>query len=74
MSDRIGSNTVTMAHIEAEYLVAAAEQMNLANRHYMPSVVAAVLGIFLLAVVGFTPGIAHQAAHDVRHTVAFPCH
>ncbi len=35
---------------------------------------AAVLGIVVLIGVGFTPGPAHNAAHDTRHSFAFPCH
>lgn len=36
---------------------------------------AAVLGIVILFGVGFAPmDIAHNAAHDTRHSVAFPCH
>ena len=41
---------------------------------WWPSVVSVALGVGILAMVGFAPGIAHNAAHDVRHTVAFPCH
>lgn len=32
-----------------------------------------VLGIAMLFVVGFM-NVAHNAAHDTRHAVAFPCH
>jgi len=36
---------------------------------------AAVLGLTLLVGVGFSPmDVAHNAAHDTRHSVAFPCH
>jgi cobalt transporter subunit CbtB len=36
---------------------------------------AAALGLIILFGVGFAPmGIAHNAAHDTRHSVAFPCH
>jgi cobalt transporter subunit CbtB len=42
------------------------------------SVVAALtlsLGLGLVYLVGFAPLIAvHNAAHDVRHSTAFPCH
>ncbi len=38
------------------------------------SVVAALLGVIVVLGVGFSPGIAHNAAHDTRHTLAFPCH
>ena len=36
---------------------------------------AAALGFIILFGVGFAPmDIAHNAAHDTRHSVAFPCH
>ena len=38
-------------------------------------VVAALLGIFFLAGAGFLHAdVLHNAAHDVRHAFAFPCH
>jgi cobalt transporter subunit CbtB len=34
-----------------------------------------LLGLGILYFVGFTPAMAvHNAAHDTRHTAAFPCH
>lgn len=37
--------------------------------------VAALLGAFLIIGVGFANSdILHNAAHDSRHTLAFPCH
>ena len=39
------------------------------------SVVAAVFGVFVLAGVGFAgASVVHNAAHDSRHSFAFPCH
>jgi cobalt transporter subunit CbtB len=36
---------------------------------------AAVLGLFLLWGVGFSHiPMLHNAAHDTRHSLAFPCH
>ncbi len=37
---------------------------------------AAVLtGVIILAAVGFAgPEVLHNAAHDIRHGLAFPCH
>ncbi|MGH8548856.1 MAG: CbtB domain-containing protein [Methylococcales bacterium] len=36
---------------------------------------AAVLGLIILFAVGFAPVPAmHNAAHDTRHSFAFPCH
>lgn len=41
---------------------------------WLPSIVAALLGAIIIAAVGFAPGIAHVAGHDVRHTMVYPCH
>jgi len=36
---------------------------------------ALIFGMVIIYGVGFAPmGYAHNAAHDVRHSVAFPCH
>jgi cobalt transporter subunit CbtB len=36
---------------------------------------AALLGALLIWGVGFSPiAILHNAAHDTRHSLAFPCH
>ena len=41
----------------------------------IPGVLAIVLGIVLIYGVGFASiGVVHNAAHDTRHAVAFPCH
>ena len=40
-----------------------------------PAVVAILLGAFVLFGVGFAgPSVLHNAAHDSRHSFAFPCH
>lgn len=40
-----------------------------------PALFAAVLGLAILYVVGFAqPAMVHDAAHDARHSAAFPCH
>lgn len=37
--------------------------------------VALALGLFVIGVVGFSHlDVMHNAAHDVRHSNAFPCH
>jgi len=40
------------------------------------AVTAAVLtGVFIIAAVGFAgPEVIHNAAHDIRHGLSFPCH
>lgn len=41
----------------------------------MAAVVAATLGAFIVFGVGFAhPEAIHNAAHDSRHSFAFPCH
>lgn len=36
---------------------------------------ALIAGVFLLSIAGFAQGaVVHDAAHDQRHAVAFPCH
>jgi cobalt transporter subunit CbtB len=41
----------------------------------VPGLVAVMLGAFLVLGTGFAPVEAiHNAAHDVRHGFAFPCH
>lgn len=39
-----------------------------------PAVAAILLGGLIVLGVGFGPGIAHNAAHDTRHALVFPCH
>ena len=37
--------------------------------------VALVLGLGLVFLTGFAhPEVLHNAAHDVRHSLSFPCH
>ena len=39
------------------------------------TMVALVLGVGLLFLTGFAqPEVIHNAAHDVRHGLSFPCH
>ena len=41
----------------------------------LPALLAVMLGAFLIYGVGFAgPSAIHNAAHDVRHAFAFPCH
>jgi cobalt transporter subunit CbtB len=38
-------------------------------------VAALLLGLFLVVGAGFSPiSVVHNAAHDSRHSFAFPCH
>ena len=39
------------------------------------ALLAMALGLFIIGVVGFSHiDVIHNAAHDVRHSNAFPCH
>ena len=39
------------------------------------AILAMALGLFVVGVVGFSHiSAVHNAAHDVRHANAFPCH
>ena len=41
----------------------------------MPAVLALVFGVFLILGAGFAGSeTLHNAAHDSRHSFAFPCH
>ena len=41
----------------------------------LPAVLAALLGLFILYGVGIAqPDLLHNAAHDTRHALTFPCH
>jgi len=41
----------------------------------VPLVMVALLGIFIIGGVGFSHIEAvHNAAHDYRHSMSFPCH
>ena len=40
-----------------------------------PALAAATLGILIIYVVGFAGAhMIHEAAHDARHSMNFPCH
>jgi cobalt transporter subunit CbtB len=41
----------------------------------VPLVMVALLGIFIIGGVGFSHiATVHNAAHDYRHSMGFPCH
>jgi len=53
------------------------QQLSLAKRSTVlwPALTAFALGFALLYVVGFAgPQVIHDAAHDARHSLNFPCH
>ncbi|MGA1833785.1 MULTISPECIES: CbtB domain-containing protein [Rhizobium] len=41
----------------------------------IPLGMSALLGLFMVGFVGFSHlEVVHNAAHDTRHSLAFPCH
>jgi cobalt transporter subunit CbtB len=68
---------MTQSHVT--HLPAAAGQV---ERHVgrqvgrlTQSLMAMMLGLFIVGIVGFSHiDVVHNAAHDVRHSNAFPCH
>ncbi|HSM20230.1 MAG TPA: CbtB-domain containing protein [Hyphomicrobiales bacterium] len=45
------------------------------DRQMVAGIVCLFLGLFMVAGVGFAgPEAIHNAAHDTRHAVGFPCH
>ena len=45
------------------------------NTQFTPAVVAFLFGAFLVVGAGFAHSVTiHNAAHDTRHSFAFPCH
>lgn len=46
-----------------------------AQTRALPLLMAGLLGIFVIGFVGFSHSeIVHNAGHDYRHSMAFPCH
>jgi cobalt transporter subunit CbtB len=53
--------------------VAAAS--SLSTSKILPLGMTAFLGLFIVGFVGFSHlDVVHNAAHDTRHSLAFPCH
>lgn len=46
-----------------------------AQSRFMQLALAGLLGLFVIGFVGFSHvEAAHNAGHDYRHSMAFPCH
>ena len=46
-----------------------------AGNRKLAALFAAVLGVVIVFAAGFAPSeTVHNAAHDTRHSFAFPCH
>lgn len=45
------------------------------NSLALQRIIAAAIGAFIIGMVGFSQmSVAHNAGHDYRHSMAFPCH
>jgi cobalt transporter subunit CbtB len=61
MTTQTASEQRTIAHANTSFLI--------------QSFAAMAFGVAVIFAVGFLPtDAAHNAAHDTRHTLAFPCH
>ncbi|MCJ8271078.1 MAG: CbtB-domain containing protein [Psychrosphaera sp.] len=50
-------------------------EQSLSQNMVLQHIAAASFGAIILFAVGFMPMVeAHNAAHDTRHSFAFPCH
>lgn len=59
------------SQVQATHVPVAAGQVGRLTQ----SLMAMMLGLFIVGVVGFSHiDVIHNAAHDVRHSNAFPCH
>jgi cobalt transporter subunit CbtB len=68
MSDRTG---IIMQQTQSASLTTVATGTNVV----VQAVLAMALGLFVVGMVGFSHlSAVHNAAHDVRHANAFPCH
>jgi cobalt transporter subunit CbtB len=53
----------------------AATAVSVSTSKVIPLAISAVLGLFMVGFVGFSHlEVVHNAAHDTRHSLAFPCH
>ena len=53
----------------------AADQATATTHRKLAAVLLAALGLVIVFAAGFAPSEAvHNAAHDSRHSFAFPCH
>jgi cobalt transporter subunit CbtB len=53
----------------------AAAAVSVSTSKIIPLGMSAILGLFMVGFVGFSHlEVVHNAAHDTRHSLAFPCH
>ena len=53
----------------------AATAVSVSASKIIPLGMSAIFGLFIVGFVGFSHlEVVHNAAHDTRHSLAFPCH
>jgi cobalt transporter subunit CbtB len=56
-------------------VVDQSSQVSQVNSSLYQNIAAMAFGMLVIFAVGFLPmEVAHNAAHDTRHALAFPCH
>jgi cobalt transporter subunit CbtB len=56
-------------------VVDQSSQVSQVNSSLYQNIAAITFGALVIFAVGFLPmEVAHNAAHDTRHALAFPCH
>ena len=64
-----------MTNSSTRRILATPSAAELSTARALPIFMAALLGIFIVFGVGFSHIEAvHNASHDYRHSVGFPCH
>ncbi len=64
-----GGKTTTM------FTKSAGSAISVSTSKVIPLGMTALLGLFIVGFVGFSHlDVVHNAAHDTRHSLAFPCH
>ena len=60
---------------ETDNMTTLAQSLPISRKELLHLSLAAAFGLLLIATAGFAQSeIAHDAAHDSRHAIAFPCH
>ncbi|QMU61134.1 MAG: hypothetical protein GKR92_05240 [Gammaproteobacteria bacterium] len=60
---------------ETSHLLIQAQTRTISWANVYAVSAAVVTGVLIISAVGFAgPEMLHNAAHDIRHGLAFPCH
>ena len=68
---------ITKTITSGAYSTPATSDAGISTRHMTAAVLLILAGLVLIFTVGFAQGsggFLHNAAHDTRHAVTFPCH